>query len=243
VPADAPSTAARKRGRPRDESLPDRRREEILAAATDAFARDGFADADLQIVADSLGIGKGTIYRYFPTKRDLFLAAADRGMRLLREAINAATAQIADPLEQVRLGVRAYLAFFDAHAEFVELLIQERASFRDRKESTYFTNREAHLERWHALYRGLIGEGKIRAFPVEQITDVMGHLLYGTMFTNFFTGRRRSPDEQAAQILDVVLHGILTPSCCAGPAASETDRKTQGGKIVGASAAAARRRA
>ena len=31
-----------------------------------------------QALADRLGVGKGTIYRHFPSKRALFLAAADR---------------------------------------------------------------------------------------------------------------------------------------------------------------------
>src|SRR5215211_5667849 len=49
------------------------RREDILARATELFARDGYADLDLQVLADSLGIGKGTLYRHFGSKQDLFL--------------------------------------------------------------------------------------------------------------------------------------------------------------------------
>ena len=36
------------------------------------------------------------------------------------------------------------------------------------------------------------------------------NLVYGTMFTNYFTGQQIPPEEQAADIMDVVLHGILT---------------------------------
>src|SRR5213082_375345 len=57
------------------------RREEILDAATELFAEHGFSDAVTQLLADKLGVGKGTIYRHFPSKRALFLAAADRVMR------------------------------------------------------------------------------------------------------------------------------------------------------------------
>src|SRR5262245_37795229 len=58
----------------------ERRREEILARAIELFARDGYADLDLQILADDVGVGKGTLYRYFGSKQELFLAAADRVM-------------------------------------------------------------------------------------------------------------------------------------------------------------------
>ena len=35
--------------------------------------------------------------------------------------------------------------------------------------------------------------------------------LYGAIFTNYFEGRRRSPDRQATEILDVILQGIVGP--------------------------------
>jgi AcrR family transcriptional regulator len=202
-------------GRPADPDLPERRRTEILDAAAALFAEHGYADADTQVLADALGVGKGTIYRYFPSKRELFLAVVDRVMRRLREEVDAAIAGVADPLERVATAIRAYLDFFAAHPQFVELLIQERAQFKDRKTPTYFQHREANVGRWQELFRGLIAAGRVREMPVERITDVLSDMVYGTMFTNYFTGQRRrgaavSSERQAREILDIVFHGILT---------------------------------
>ena len=47
--------------------------------------------------------------------------------------------------------------------------------------------------------------------PVDRITDVFNAALYGTIFTNYFEGRRARPDRQAEEILDVVFRGILGP--------------------------------
>jgi AcrR family transcriptional regulator len=204
------STNPKRRGRPKDEQLTARRREEILDTAARVFAEHGYPGADVQIVANELEIGKGTVYRYFPTKRDLFLAAADRGMRRLKAAVDADTAGTADPLERVAQAVRTHLAFFDANPEFVELFIQERAEFKDRKKPTYFEHRDANIGRWQELLGSLVLEGRIRDVPVRRITDVLGNLLYGTMFTNHFAGRRRSFEDQAKDILDIVLQGVLS---------------------------------
>ena len=184
---------------------------EILAAATNVFAQQGYRNTDVQLIADAIGVGKGTIYRHFPTKRELFLAAADRGMRMLHEAVESAISGHKDPLDQIRAAIRAYLDFFSGHPEFVELLIQERADFRDRATPTYFVHRQANLARWQQTYGALIDAGRVRNISVEQITEVMSGLVYGTMFISFFTGRHASPDEQADHILDVVFNGILTP--------------------------------
>jgi AcrR family transcriptional regulator len=201
-----------------DPELRERRREEILVAATQLFAAHGYSDADTQDLADRLDVGKGTLYRYFRNKREMFLAAADRVMRELLHAVEAEMQGVADPLEGIRRAVRAYLDFFAMHPEFVELLMQERAQFKDRKKPTYFEHRDVNVERWREMYRSLMAQGRIREMSVDRITDVFGNLLYGTISTNYFAGQRKPSEVQAQDILDVVFHGIL----------SVTERRRQG---------------
>jgi len=211
-------TIRKPRGRPRDATLADRRRDQIVRAATKLFAAEGYANADTQLLADQLGTGKGTIYRYFPSKEALFLAAVDRGMTELRDHVDTAVDHIADPLKRVVGAIRAYLEYFDLHPQVVELLILERAVFRDRKKPTYFVHRERNIGRWMELYQGLIDTGRLRRMPVDRITDVLSGVLYGTMFINFFVHGTKSFEEQAQQIVDVVFGGLL----------SEKERQTGG---------------
>jgi len=196
--------------RSREDDRCARRQEEILDAAAKLFAEHGYSEADTQLLADKLGVGKGTLYRYFPSKRELFLAAADRAMRHLRQSVDASIAGIEEPLDRIRMAIRSFLAFVAEHPEFVELLMQERAQFKDRKKPTYFEHREANVQRWRALYRSLIAQGRVREMPVERITDVVSDLLYGTMFTNYFAGPRKPFEAQAQDIIDIVFHGILS---------------------------------
>ena len=188
------------------------RREEILDAATELFAEHGFSDAMTQTLAERLQVGKGTIYRHFPSKQALFLAAADRVMRRLRVRIDSTVEGIDDSLDRLAGAVAAFLGFFEEHPEFAELLIQERAQFKDRVKPTYVEHRELNRVRWRELFRTLIADGKVRDIPVERITDVIGDLSYGTMFTNYFAGRQKPSEDQAQDILDVVFFGILSDS-------------------------------
>lgn len=186
------------------------RREEILEAATRLFAEHGYSDTITQTLAEALQVGKGTLYRHFPSKRELFLAAVDRVMQRLREQVDASIAGVDDPLERIARAIRAYLSFFAEHPEYVELLIQDRAQFKDRKKPAYFEYQDQRVVRWRELYRSLIAQGRVRPMPVERITDVINHLLYGTMFTNYFTGEHPPFEQQAQDIIDVVFHGILS---------------------------------
>ncbi len=214
------SVSKRGPGRPVNVAIRLRRQEEILDAAAKFFASRGYPEANIQELADLLQVGKGTIYRYFPSKENLFLATVDRMMRKLTEAIDAGIDAADDPVEQLGGAIRAYLRFFAEHPEATELLIQERANFKDRKQPTYFVYREANTLRRQARVRELIQAGRLRDIPVERIGDVIGDLLYGTMFTNYFVGRERLPDDQAADLLDIVLYGVL----------SESERRARGVK-------------
>ncbi|MBI3412038.1 MAG: TetR/AcrR family transcriptional regulator [Planctomycetes bacterium] len=199
----------KKLGRPADPALSARRQEEILDVAAKLFAEHGYSGTDTQDLADQVQVGKGTLYRYFSSKEDLFLAAVDRVMRRLLERVESSIAGVDDPLDRIEIAIQTYLGFFEEHPGFVELLIQERAQFKDRKKPTYFRHREANVEKWRDLYRGLIAAGRVRKMSVERITDVISQTLYGTIFVNYFAGQPKPSQEQARDILDVVFHGIL----------------------------------
>jgi AcrR family transcriptional regulator len=208
------------------------RQEEILETATALFAEQGFSDAVTQALAERLGVGKGTIYRHFPSKRALFLAATDRVMRKLQQNVSANVEGIEDGLERIERGVTTFLQFFADHPPFVELLIQERAHFKDRKRPTYFEHREVNIRRWLQLYSELMVDGRIREMPVERITTVLSNVLYGIMVTNFFNGQPAPADVQAREILDIIFMGILTePERRLRQ--GEADRSASGEKVSG----------
>ena len=54
------------------------RREQILTAATEAFARSGFAATGLDGIATEAGITRVLLYRHFDSKTDLYQAVLDR---------------------------------------------------------------------------------------------------------------------------------------------------------------------
>jgi AcrR family transcriptional regulator len=54
------------------------RREQILASATEAFARSGFAATSLADIAAEAGITRVVLYRHFDSKTDLYQAVLDR---------------------------------------------------------------------------------------------------------------------------------------------------------------------
>lgn len=63
------------------------RREQILDAATRAFARTGFAATGLDDVAAEAGVTHVILYRHFASKSDLYRAVLDRACTRLAETV------------------------------------------------------------------------------------------------------------------------------------------------------------
>lgn len=219
---------SRKPGRPRDPDLEARRKAQILDTAAKVFAGFGFAATDVQVIADRIGVGKGTVYRYFPTKEALFLAAVERGLAELTAEMDAVLDTPADdPIEQVRPAIRAYLAFFHRRPEMAELFIQERAAFPHHHRPLYFSTKDndEHECKHAAFWERLVATGMVRPMPVERFFAVVGDLLYGTILTNLLSGRPADPAAQTEDILDVIMNGML-----AGGGEGERGRGGEGEK-------------
>lgn len=171
------------------------------------FAQGGFQCADLERVAAELGCAKGTLYRYFPSKRALFEAATEL---VARELLERVASDAVDPLERLEHAVRGFLEYFDEHPESIELIVQERVEVREG--SSYFQHRDSKRDEWARYFEGLMEEGRIRRMPPTRPLEVIGDLLYGTIFTSYFAPSGRPLVSRADDILDVVLHGLLTPA-------------------------------
>lgn len=184
---------------------------EILDAAVEMFAAKGYAQTDVQEIADRVGIGKGTVYRHFGNKEALFLTAVKHARDKLICAVDAVQDSQADPLAQLRTCMTAILRFFDAHPEIVELLIEERSLFRDRRPSLFFEHDEDRRCEWADRLRAMIAAGTIRDIPVPEIQDTISRFVFGAMFFNYFEGNRKPLADQSHAMFDVLFNGLLTP--------------------------------
>lgn len=63
------------------------RRELILATAAELFTHIGFRDLSMSLIARRVGLAKGTLYLYFPTKEALFLALYQRELAAWMDAV------------------------------------------------------------------------------------------------------------------------------------------------------------
>lgn len=94
----------------------------ILQAAREAFARHPFHEVLVEDVARAAGVGKGTIYRYFPDKEHLYFAVIFDGINDLKERIQTALPAQTDPETSIRELVFTLISFFSENRLFFRIM-------------------------------------------------------------------------------------------------------------------------
>ena len=189
-----------------------RRRAEILDKAIQLFATDATPAPIPSCWPTSSKSAKARSIATLPTRRSCFLRPPTTFWPKCASGLMRRWRRL--PIRWQRSARRSWpiLSFFAENPDYVELLIQERALFKDRGTPTFFRYRERNVQRWRDLYRGLMADGRVRDMPPERITDVLSDLTYGTMCANYFAHRDRDPAEQVEAILDIFWRGILSDS-------------------------------
>jgi AcrR family transcriptional regulator len=75
--------------------------QEIVLAALEVFDRHGFQAASLEHIAGQAGIGKSTLYEYFKSKEELFIAVVQEACEQWLNRIAEIAAATGDPIERL----------------------------------------------------------------------------------------------------------------------------------------------
>jgi AcrR family transcriptional regulator len=103
------------------------RREALLAAAEEVFARSGYHGASLDDIAQAAGVSKALIYEHFTSKRELHASLVTAHVEEIfrRLEANAQTGTTGE--ERLRGGIDAFLSFVEEHREAWRALFRDAA--------------------------------------------------------------------------------------------------------------------
>jgi len=96
-------------------------RQRILESAREVFFRDGFMHANLDEVAQLAGVAKGTLYRYFESKAELYVAILSHNGKVFEERMREAATSAGDPADQIRELGRFYYGHWTRNREYFQI--------------------------------------------------------------------------------------------------------------------------
>lgn len=137
-----------------------RRREAIVDAATGLFARQGYHPTGIDEIGEAAGITGPGIYRHFPSKEDLLIAALDRIWEALRAALEEAPTLEPPAAFDLLATVHARLGL--EHPDAVIVLLRELRHAPDWYRRAAARNEASYLDAWSEVI------GALRGVPAEE---------------------------------------------------------------------------
>jgi len=100
----------------------EQRRQAIISAAEQVFFAKGLEQATVDEVAEAAELSKGTVYLYFKSKEELFLAIHLKGIKIMQKMFQACLQPHQKGLDQVKAIGAAYFDFYDAYPDYFKVL-------------------------------------------------------------------------------------------------------------------------
>jgi TetR/AcrR family fatty acid metabolism transcriptional regulator len=200
-----PSVARRVHAAPVD------KRDAILRAATEVFARHGYFQAQVADVARAAGVAAGTVYLYFRSKDDLLVSIFERTMEEAITEGRAALTGVADPRQRLERLARMHLERLGRDRDLAvvfQVELRQSTKFMERFSSTF-------LRDYIGMLRETIVEGqKAGLFRAAINPTVAAKVLFGAldeMATNWILSRRRySLANEADSVIDLFINGVAS---------------------------------
>jgi AcrR family transcriptional regulator len=168
--------------------------EALVAAAEEVFVAEG-TDAPLDVIARRAGVGNATLYRHFPTRRDLLVAVCVGEVETLCELAERLRAE-PDPRDALIKWIRAYIDHVSAYRGLGAAL----NTGTPEDDTLVAACRAAVTDAGGALLEAAIQGGGVRADL--RLSDLLA--LVGALAT-----ASEDPDEERpARLLRFLLEGI-----------------------------------
>ncbi len=193
------------KGIPLTEEEQARRRGEIFDAAVPLILEKGFGETSMREIAAAAGVGKSTLYDYFPTKEDVLVFIFEEQLNQINHKALDIVAQDIPAVERLRQVMDMHLGYLLKNRKLMLFLAVEVQRLSQDSQKRIQVKRYAYQDMLRSLIEQGIAEGAFR--PVN--ATMASKILLATMTPVVFTTRPvGAPEAMLSQSLDIILNGL-----------------------------------
>ncbi len=156
-----------------------RKRQKILEAAARAFANEDYHRVKTDQIAAAAGVGKGTLFRYFSSKEELFISTTVYAVEVASAEVERAVAGLDNPLERLEAAFEELVRFYRANACFFHMMRHHKALHDHQKHKDVHQRQGLLRGKFSEIIEAGQASGHFRAIDAE----LAGNLLFGMMRT------------------------------------------------------------
>jgi AcrR family transcriptional regulator len=191
------------------------RRQKILTAAAELFGANPYDSVQMRDVAARAEVGKPTLYRYFPSKEELFLEVFKSGLDRLDSEVAAILNDREQPRRSLERLLEALLNALGGQVAALRLLTDDQSAVMRRWRNEFRRRRRPFVEAARTILEQGIASGEFRSVDLEAVPSMLIGMVRGGL-----VGTDRLPRERfAAAVIDLVVHALSARSQKAAHAA------------------------
>jgi TetR/AcrR family fatty acid metabolism transcriptional regulator len=194
-----------------------RKRERILAAATERFTAFGYRKTSIEDVARAAGVAKGTVYLYYRSKPELLFHAVAHEKRCYLDRLQPLWGRELEPRERLREMIRQGLVMKREMPLVTRLTGGDRELAIAMEEiDTDVLSRIGDLQR--QVTEKLLDEATGGTLPDAELAaraEVLIHAIFAVVTAPSLMPGELTAGEQAARMADLLVSGVAAP--CAAP--------------------------
>jgi AcrR family transcriptional regulator len=184
---------------------------EILEAARGVFARKGFNAATVDDIAQAAGLAKGTVYLYFPSKREIYLETVRQGSLALQDEVRHSMESASDTAGKIRAFIHTRLCYADRNRDFVRIYYTEFSNMLIHPQPVRSEFQDLYTRQADALAR-VLEEGMARRELRKADSLALARIIYDTsrgLIAQRLLGLSDASVEQDSTILfDLIWKGV-----------------------------------
>ncbi|MBV6434529.1 MAG: HTH-type transcriptional regulator BetI [Bryobacteraceae bacterium] len=197
-------------GKTKHEVLSEFRTAEILEAARRVFAEKGFSGATVDEIAEAAGLAKGTLYLYFPSKKEIYMAALRNGVAELGEATGKNMERAEGIRGKIHAFIRTRLEYVERNRDFFKIYHAEFGNLTHPL-AVGEAFRKLHRQQVEAL-EGILEKaaegGEIRKAPAGAIAMALYEMTRGLMLRRLLGWAETTVEEDVETLNEFVWRGI-----------------------------------
>jgi AcrR family transcriptional regulator len=184
---------------------------EILEAARKVFARKGFEQTTVDDIAAAAGVAKGTLYLYFKSKRDIYLAALREGVLALHAETDKNMAAESNAPDKLRAFVATRVKYFEQNRDFFRIYYSEFTNFFVPLAHSGKGMRDLYLKQAHkleAVLEDAVNRGEVRNISPHSTALRLYDMTLGVIAQRLLGWSKATVEEDVQAVFELLWRGI-----------------------------------
>ncbi|TZE82907.1 TetR/AcrR family transcriptional regulator [Calorimonas adulescens] len=180
------------------------KREIIIEAATAIFARDGFDRAKMEDISIQAGIGKGTIYEYFKSKKELFQEVIKNSISIYVGLLKDVGTEEQPFDKKLADFIRLHKEFLEKNRDLANLLMKDTRGIPDGVKKHFLYVKKEAINAAVNMIDSAIQHGEVRDIKRR----IGARIILGITISLVTAGFMEDEDWNVDDVVDIILNGI-----------------------------------